>query len=176
MTALELQPLCPPWVLFVGGAAAALALLWKGARAPALPRLLHAALLGAIGVIALGPGVRTERGRAPSVEVLLDVSGSMARDGRFSAAAECAVRLAAPSEAVDFHVTAFAGADTRLESVHIASLRPDGEDTRIGDALARALARARDALAIVLISDGANLGGEDPLACLLYTSPSPRDS
>lgn len=164
MTALELQPLCPPWVLFVGGAAAALALLWKGARAPALPRLLHAALLGAIGVIALGPGVRTERGRALSVEVLLDVSGSMARDGRFSAAAECAVRLAAPSEAVDFHVTAFAGADTRLESVHIASLRPDGEDTRIGDALARALARARDALAIVLISDGANLGGEDPLA------------
>ncbi|HAK97388.1 MAG TPA: hypothetical protein DCM87_20980 [Planctomycetes bacterium] len=164
MTTLELQPLCPPWALFLGAAAAALALAWKGARARALPRILHAALLGAIGVIALGPGVRTERLRVPGVEVLLDASGSMARDDRFPAAADCAARLAAPSDAVDFRITAFAGAETRLAPEDIAALRPDGEDTRIGDALARALARAQDTLAIVLISDGANLGGEDPLA------------
>ncbi len=163
MAILELQPLCAPWVLFLAAACCALIAVWKGARGLAWPRVLHVLLLAAVGAVALGPSTDAGRGTLPRIEIVLDASGSMATERRFEDAREAARLLLEASDAYEGRLDAFAAGAARIAPHDLASLAPDGQDTRIGDALARTLARGDDTLAIVLLSDGANLGGEDPL-------------
>ena len=175
---LTFDPLVPwTWIL---GAAVALLLaelvpLWtRGRGLVTRSRAAAISLVGAVAVLvavaALArPNLSSESRRGVRATILVDASRSMAtRDAarggsRYEAALEAAHELERALPLAHVLVEAFPSS----ASVTLPTL-PEGRSTAIGDALAGALARApggsEPLAAIVVVSDGAQTSGRDPVS------------
>jgi len=161
---LGFAPLLPPWLL-AGLTIAAFALTWWRYRRFSAPAILRYVALGIVVVLAANP-VRhgaQERREPPVILAVADASQSMARlDGDEQAHS----RLVAAQAALTA-VAKGAGAEVRIEAQGLREVLSAGAPSQTSGntayiALATLTELPRPPLAVVLASDGADFGGEEP--------------
>ncbi len=161
---LGFAPLLAPWLL-TSLTVAAFALTWWRYRRLSVPAILRYVALGILVVLAANP-VRhgaQQRREPPVILAIADASQSMARlDGDEQAHS----RLVAAQAALTA-LAKGAGAEVRIEAQGLRDVLTAGApSTTSGNTVFSALATLaelpRPPLAVVLASDGADLGGEEP--------------
>jgi hypothetical protein len=182
---LTFDPLLPLAVVVLLGlvlAAADLAPIWRarshaGAGRLALVSLFSLAAIATALVPLLAPCLELATPRRPRASIMIDASRSMATEdaggiSRFARAGEVAAELARALPQAEWEVHGFdrAAADV-LPAAGGASGRSDppgsvplGEGSALGEAIARARLAAEPPSLLVLVSDGAQTEGRDPVA------------
>ena len=162
MTEFGSAPLLPPWLLLlsIGGAAALLSAI-SGFRL-SLRLFLRLSFLLLLGVLGLGPSVFRPAPAAPEIVFLLDGSRSMAVGGRFDRARELLNLLRSSRKGFVSRILSFGETITPLDDLSLSRLSPSAETTRIGWALEKTLDSFENLQAVVLLSDGIDLGRTDP--------------
>ncbi len=160
MSDLIFKPAVPPAFLFVALLAVLVLLFTSRARWAA--RACFCMLALAVLILAAGPAKPGAVSRLPGGVVLLDTSASMSRDHRFDKARELAGFFARQA-LMPWHLVRFARTTEEIPFAELGRLEPNGEETRLGGALRWVARSYEDLLAVVLFSDGRDLGRADPL-------------